>query len=265
MNIFLRELKSHWKGILFWSLGMVGLVGSGMAKFDAYQSTGQSINQIMNAFPKSVQIILGISGFDLTTASGFYGLLFLYIALMATIHAVLIGSDMIAKEERDKTSEFLFTKPISRARAVTGKLLAGIAILAIFNFVTAISSIYSVKYFNRGASATHDILLLMVAMAFLQLIFFSVGAAVAAINKRQKTSASIATAVLLLTFILSFLISLNDKLDALKYLSPFKYFEAQDIMAHGHLDPAYMALSGIIIAALIAGTYYFYSKRDLNV
>ena len=265
MNIFLRELKSHWKGILFWSLGMVGLVGSGMAKFDAYQSTGQSINQIMSAFPKSVQIILGISGFDLTTASGFYGLLFLYTVLMATIHAVLLGSDMIAKEERDKTSEFLFSKPISRARAVTGKLLAGLAILAIFNFVAAVSSIYSVKYFNKGASATHDILLLMAGMAFLQLIFFSIGAVVAAINKRQKTSASIATAVLLLTFILSFLISLNDKLDALKYLSPFKYFEAQGIMAHGRLDPAYMALSGIIIAILLAGTYYFYSKRDLNV
>ncbi len=264
MNVILRELKAHWKGILFWSLGMIALIGSGMAKYDAYQSTGQSINQLMAQFPKSVQIILGISGFDLTTAAGFYGLLFIYIAIMAAIHATLIGSDMIAKEERDKTSEFLFSKPISRAKAITGKLLAGFVILVIFNLVTTLSSIYMVQYFNKGASANHDILLLMAGLAFLQLIFFSVGAAVAGINKHQKSSASIATSVLLLTFILYFVINLNDKLDFLKYLSPFKYFEAHAIITNG-LDPFYMVLSLIITVVLIASTYFTYSRRDLNV
>ncbi len=265
MNVLLRELKAHWKGILFWSLGMIALIGSGMAKYDAYQSTGQSINQLMAQFPKSVQIILGISGFDLTTAAGFYGLLFIYIAIMAAIHAALIGSDMIAKEERDKTSEFLFSKPISRAKALTGKLLAGLAILAIFNLVTTLSSIYMVQYFNKGASANHDILLLMAGLVFLQIIFFSVGAAVAGVNKHQKSSASIATSVLLLTFILYFVINLNDKLDFLKYLSPFKYFEAKDIITNAKLDPFYMVLSLVITVVLIASAYFTYSRRDLNV
>ena len=264
MNVLLRELRAHWKGILFWSLGMMALIGSGMAKYDAYQSTGQSINQLMAQFPKSVQIILGISGFDLTTAAGFYGLLFIYIAIMAAIHAALIGSDMIAKEERDKTSEFLFSKPISRAKALTGKLLAGLVILIVFNAVTTASSVYMVGYFNKGASANHDILFLMAGLAFLQIIFFSVGAAVAGVNKHQKSSASIATSVLLLTFILYFVINLNGKLDFLKYLSPFKYFEAHAIITNG-LDPFYMVLSLIITVVLIASTYFTYSRRDLSV
>ena len=40
MNIFRREMKAHRWGLLFWSLGMVLLVVSGMAKFAAYVGPG---------------------------------------------------------------------------------------------------------------------------------------------------------------------------------------------------------------------------------
>lgn len=265
MNVFLRELKSHWKGLTFWSIGMVLLIASGMAKYDTYQATGQSINQLLDQFPKAVQVILGMTGLDLTTAKGFYGLLFPYIAIMATIHAVLIGSDMIAKEERDKTSEFLLPKPVTRAKIITGKLLAGLINLIVFNIVTTVFAVLMVEYFNKGASVTNDILLLSVGLFLLQLVFFSVGTATAGINKKQKSSASLGAAVLLLTYILSVIASLSDSLEKLKYLSPFKYFEAKDILSSGKLDPAYMTLSVIIIIILITTTYYSYSRRDISV
>ena len=35
---------------------------------------------------------------------------FFILLLMATIHAAMLGATIIAKEERDKTSEFLFVK-----------------------------------------------------------------------------------------------------------------------------------------------------------
>ena len=38
MNIFLRELKSHRKSLIFWSIGVFLMVVSGMAKYDAYSS-----------------------------------------------------------------------------------------------------------------------------------------------------------------------------------------------------------------------------------
>ena len=98
MNIFKRELKAHRWGLLFWSLGMISLVASGMAKFAAYEQAGQSVEDIMAALPKAVQVIFGLSGFDLTKASGFYGILFLYVAVMAAVHAVLLGSGLVSKE-----------------------------------------------------------------------------------------------------------------------------------------------------------------------
>ena len=69
MNIYRRELKAHRWGLLFWCLGMVLLVMSGMAKYAAYEQAGQSVEQIMAGLPKTVQVIFGLTGFDLTTAA----------------------------------------------------------------------------------------------------------------------------------------------------------------------------------------------------
>jgi ABC-2 type transport system permease protein len=266
MNIFIKELKSYRNGLFFWSLGMFVLVVSGMAKFAAYSASGpQSITDLMAQFPKSIQVIFGLEGFDLTKASGFYGVIFLYIALMATVHAVLIGTDIISKEERDKTSEFLFVKPISRAKVITGKLLAGLINIIILNIVTWVSSIYFVNYFGKGEIVGNNIQILMFGLFMLQLLFFVIGFAVASISKKSKTAPSVATAILLVTFILSFLVNLNPSLDKLKYLLPYKYFDAHTLMASGYLDPVYTIITLLLITLLLIFSYIYYPKRDLDV
>ncbi|MFS8118865.1 MAG: ABC transporter permease subunit [Microcoleus sp.] len=266
MNIFLKELGSYKKGLFFWSLGMITLVASGMAKYATYKAAGgQSITELLAQLPNSIQLIFGLSGFDLSQPSGFYGVLFIYLALMATVHAVLLGTDIIAKEERDRTTEFLFVKPISRVRVITEKLYAGLCNILLLNIITTISSIYFVNYFGKTNSLNGEIILLMTALLILQLLFFFAGTAIAAVSKKPKSSASIATAVLLFTFILSFVININQSLDSLKYLTPFRYFDAKTIMANVALDPLYVAISLVVIGILIVTTYKTYKSRDFSI
>jgi len=63
---------------------------------------------------------------------------------MAKIHASMIGAAIISKEERDKTTEFLFAKPVSRNEIITAKLFSGFANILIFNLITTTSSIIMV-------------------------------------------------------------------------------------------------------------------------
>ncbi len=265
MNIYWRELKAHRFGVLFWCLGMVALVASGMAKYSAYSAAGTSITAIFSQLPKAVMVVFGLGGFDLTKASGFFGVLFLYIAVMAAIHASLLGSNLIAKEERDRTSEFLYTKPISRAKALTAKLLAGLTIILVFNVVTSLSSIYFVGYFGKTASDNAQILLLMEGLLFVQLIFFAIGSLVAGIVSRPKAAASTATSIMFLTFLIYYLVNFDSGLGFLKWLSPFQYFDASVLLARGHLDPAFVILSTAIVVAAVIATYFFYAARDLSV
>jgi ABC-2 type transport system permease protein len=264
MNIFLREMKAHRWNLIFWSLGMIFMVMAGMAKFAAYEQAGQTAADLMAQLPKGMQVIFGLSGFDLMKASGFYGVLFLYLAVMGSVHAVLLGANLISKEERDKTSEFLFAKPVSRATTLTGKLLAGFAQVVILNAVTWASSLYFVGYYGKGEAVGREIALLMVGLLFLQVIFLSIGAVVAGVARKPRFASGRATSVMLVTFLLYYFVNMDSKLEFLKYFTPFKYFDAALVMKDG-LDPVFIVISLVIIAAALVGTYRFYEARDLAV
>jgi len=259
------EIKSNFKSLIIWCIGVFFLVASGMAKYAGMEASEQSINTLMNQLPKPIQSILGLGAFDLTKALGYYGLLFAYLAIMATIHASMLGADIISKEERDKTSEFLFVKPISRSKIITSKLLAALLNIIVFNLVTLFSSLIIVGYYAKGEAITNDILTLMAGMFILQLMFLFIGTGIAAISKRPKVAASFATGILLFTFILSIAIDMNDRLANLKYLTPFKYFDAKNLIDGRGLDPFFVTISGVIIVIMFVSTYIFYNKRDLNI
>lgn len=236
-----------------------------MGKFSYYVESGQSITELISTIPKTLRAMMGFGDFDVTKASGFYGMLFLYLMMIVTIHASMLGANIIAKEERDKTTEFLMTKPVSRVRIVTEKLLAALVNVIVLNLVTLIFSITIVGNYSRGEDITHDILVLMTGMFIAQLMFLFIGTGIASISKNPKSSASVATTVLLVTFILSVMVDMNSSLEGLKYLTPFKYFDAADLMYGGGLKSVFVALSLVIIAVMASITYAFYKKRDLNV
>jgi ABC-2 type transport system permease protein len=265
MNIFFREIRAHYKGLIGWSVGMLFLVMAGMAKYGAISTGGQKAIQLFQTFPKPVLVIAGINGLDLGTVIGYFGVLYLYIALLATIHAAMIGAEVISKEERDRTSEFLFPKPVSRARVVSEKLLAALINIIILNIVTAISSILTVGVFAKNYSNNNLIMVLMAGLFMMQLLFFALGAALAGLFKNPKLPSAAATTILLVTYIIWVVVDLNSKLDNLKYITPFKYFDASVIVREGHLDPFYVILSLFIFVFLIVTTYLTFDNRDLKV
>lgn len=264
MNLFFRELKASRKSLIIWCICFILMVASGMAKYGAL-STDPSLNDMIAQMPRSLKTIMSLDSFDLTKAIGFYGILYLYLILMATIHAFMLGATIIAKEERDKTAEFLLVKPISRNKIITFKLLAAIVNIFIVNLVTLITSVKVVDYYNKEAGETHHILLLLSGMMILQLLFLFVGTAIAAVSKRPKSSVAFGTIILLAAFLLKVIIDLTDKIDYLKYITPFKYFEAKAILKNGELDPTFSILSIILIGIFISVTYIFYRKRDISV
>jgi ABC-2 type transport system permease protein len=266
MNIFMREMKAHRKSLILWCIGVFYLVAASMWKFGTEYSSNQSLNELVTQLPVAVQVLLGIRGsFDLSTASGYYGLCFYYLSLMAMLHASLLGAGIISKEERDKTTEFLMAKPVSRIQIISAKLLTGFLNIVIFNLVTAISSIIMVGYFNHGITLIGEITTLMIGMFILQLLFMLVGTGVAAVSKNPKSATPVAMVVLLIALMLAKLIDMNSNLEGLKYLTPIKYFEAEQLLLQGGFSPIFLILSVLIIAILLGVTYECYKKRDLKV
>lgn len=264
MNIFFREVKYYIKSLVFWIIGIIILIASSLAKFSAYAGTETSMNEIVSKFPQSVQAIFGLNGFDLNTASGYIGVMFLYIALMATIHAVLLGSNIISKEENEKTYEFLFTKPVSRIKIIIGKMFAGITMLIILNISSFLSSLFFINYFTKDNTITKYNIDLTLGLLIMQLLFFFVGIMIASVSKKPKSSTSIATSILLFSYLITFMININKNLDFLRILSPFKYFDANEILLNSSLNLFYVFFSILIIAISIFLSFKYYKIRDLK-
>lgn len=264
MNVFWRELRANRKALMIWSVCMFLLVVSGMGKYTAYSSGGAS-SEVFNQMPTTIKALLGIGSFDVTTMSGFYALLFLYIELTAAIHAVLLGSSIIAKEERDKTTEFLMSKPISRTTVITSKLAAALVNIVVLNLITWISSLMMVAAYNKGKDISSEISLFLLSMFIIQLIFLSLGAVFAACLRNPKSSGTVATGVLLGSFMISKITDLTDQLSFLNVLVPFKYFRYEQIVEGNGLSIGIALISLLLVAVFTVTTYFFYRKRELSI
>lgn len=264
MNILRRELKANRKALIIWSVCMFLLILSGMSKYTAY-SSGTTNVDVFSKMPKTLKALLGMGSLEVTVMSGFYALMFSYIELTAAIHAALLGNGILAKEERDKTTEFIIVKPVSRASIITQKLIAALINIVILNLVSLLSSIISVNAINKGKDITGEIIVFHLSMILVQLIFLTFGALLATILRKAKASGAVVSGILLGAYVISKVTDLTDRLNVLNIFSPFKYFSYEKIAVGGGLNLIAAVLS-VLLAILFSGLcYQFYGKRDLNI
>ncbi len=264
MNIFLRELRANLKSLIVWSVILALLIMIGTAKFSAFAGNPEML-AMLDSMPEGVVEALSMRGFNLTTISGFYGIMFIYFALMGTMAAAIWGSDIISKEERDKTVEFSLVLPVSRSRVITAKALAALVNCIAFVLITWAISLVAVRSYDPDQAFYRFLALEMQAMFLLELIFLAIGLLLGCAMKQYKRAASVAVAIILVTYFLSVMISMQEKLDFLKYFSPFKYFEAVVLYTNGKIDTLYLLLSAGIIVVCLAFAYLIYNKRDLYI
>lgn len=264
MNIFLHELKANLKSLLIWSVIISLLVMMAAAKFSAFAADPETV-KMLDAMPPALMDALSMRAFNLTTVSGFYGIMFIYFALMGAIAAAMWGSDIISKEERDKTVEFSLVLPVSRSRVVTFKALAALINCIAFVAITWVVSVVGTRPFKPDQTFFDFLELEMRAMFAIELIFLAIGLLLGCAMKRYKLSGSTAVGIILVTYFMSIVSVLDDRLDFLKYFTPFKYYDAGELFRRGTVDGIYLFLSAAIIIACMAGAYWIYNKRDLYI
>jgi ABC-2 type transport system permease protein len=264
MNIFLREIKANLRSLLIWGGITILFIFMGITKFSAYEGNPEML-EILDNMPPALLSAFQMNAFNLTTITGFYGVMFTYFSLIATISAAMWGSDIISKEERDKTVEFTLTLPISRERLVTSKILAALVNCIGLLIIMWLASLAAVAQYQPD-SAFYDFLLLsMLSLFIIQMVFLSLGIFLGCSMKQYKRAGAVAVSLLLGTYFLSIISSLNENLEFLKFFSPFTYFNPVTLLNESTIELSYVLLSLGIIAAFIIGGYYTYARRDLYI
>lgn len=264
MNIFLRELKANLKSTLIWTLVLLLLTGIGFAKFEAYEGNPELL-EILNSMPAPIVEALNMNAFNLTTITGFYGVFFQYFALILSIAAAMWGSDIISKEERDKTVEFSLTLPVTRSRIVTAKALAALIHCIGLLFITWALVLFNASRFQTDSQFYAFVSRSMLALFIMQMIFLAVGIFLGCAMKQYKRVGSVAISLILGTYILSVISTLDPDLDFLHFFSPFGYFDPGTLLRETSLDLTYILISVGIIVASMTAAYLTYARRDMYI
>lgn len=263
MNVFLRELKARRKGLIAWSIAMGLFMWTSMVKYQTLTIDPTATQALLKQMPDSIKTIFGMNGLEATSLAGYFGICFLFIAILLAVHAALLGTGLLTIEPLNKTTEFLYTKPISRRKIISQKLLSGLVQLGILWGVTYFVSWGSILLYSSMSGFEHTLFIFMLAALVIQLCCFSLGMLVAAILRSASGAGKLLTGFVFASYALS-LISQLDGYHWLHYASIFRYFDAVDIIHDNALKLHYVVLCLAVSAIALMTVYLRYPHKDLT-
>jgi len=265
MNLYLHELRSYLKTMLFWILGIVFMVGAGIGKYEAFSSGGTTdITALFNSLPKAFLAIFGMAGIPIGSFGGFYGAIYVYVMIMGAVFAIMVGSGILAKEERDKTAEFLMVKPITRMSILLIKLLAAMTLVLVFVGVTYGTSVAIINTVSPDNPISKELFIMMVALFIIMMFYLAISFFLAAFLKDAKKSSQLSLSVMLTSYMFGIVMGIVDNTDFLRIIVPFQYFRVTELLEF-QLNPLYLGVTGIVIVVAIVASAYYYPKRDLMI
>lgn len=261
--IVLRELKATRKSWLIWVLAMLLMVATGAAEYGTVVENADALIPIMAAMPRIVRVIFGMDVLPVHTPIGYYACMFLWYCMVAFAHALVLGATIIAKEERERTAEFLFTMPYSRRTILAGKLIAAALNVLAMTLVTALLVLVSLVSQMSGVDILPEIVVTMLAMFLAQLLCLALGLFFSAVFQSHRTALSVAIGFVASSYVLAVLIELVGNVNWLNVFTPFRYVFAPNLIERG-INPFYTLLSLALIGIFTVATFRLYDKRDLH-
>ena len=261
-TIYKHEMKDYVKSLLIWAVCVGGMGSMCILLFSSMQeSMGDMAENFasMGAFSDA----FGMSQLSIATLKGFYATEIGTIhALGGAMFAAVVSANVLSKEEDGHTSEFLFSLPIARGKAVAAKWAAVMSHILLFNLLCV--SLYLLGIFVLGEDMPAKAFVLYHVMQFLmQLEIGGICFALSAFQRKNKLG--LALGVVLLLYAYDLMARIIPDLSDYKLFSPFSYANAADLLGTGELYVAALILGVVVLAGCIGAAYLTYVKKDLAV
>ena len=129
-----RELKYNFKSFLIWTIITLVIF---LVVFLVYPSITNSDNikmmdEMMKLFPPEV---LKAFNMDIASIDTAYGWLktegYIFVLLITGCYGAILGTNILLKEENDKTIEYLNSLPIKRNNIIINKTIVGLIYIII--------------------------------------------------------------------------------------------------------------------------------------
>ena len=262
--MFKRELKINLKSFIIWTSILIGLF---LVVFLIYPSIINSANmemidEMMKIFPEEM---LKAFNMDISTIDSAFGWLktegFVFVLLITGVYSGILGSNILLKEESDKTIEYLNSVPVTRKNIVLNKILCGllyiilmIAIIGIFNFIGLSLS---------GEFDRKSYILLSITPLFSSIVIFAICLFLSTFTHKTKKTLGISLGIVFVSYFLNVISEMGESTEFLKYISIFTLADIRNVIINEFINPLMIVLTiGITVVFMILTTIR-YEKKEL--
>jgi ABC-2 type transport system permease protein len=263
MNVFFRELKSYRKSTAIWAVALSAIAFMFLMMFPSFTTDIEVAKKALSAIPEVLRNIANLSLSNFFTIFGFFGYVLTPVTLAGSIQAMSLGVNIISKEESGKTADFLFSKPISRFKILSGKILAGIILIILTNIVFCTVSTVVASAVSENSFELDKFILVCATLCLVQLIFLSIGYGLSAVLPKIKSSVSVALPTVFSFFIVGSLGAIIGD-EIARDLSPLKYFTADYIIKNNSYEIKYLLIGGLIFFVMTLISYFVFIKKDIK-
>lgn len=260
MTLFFHEIKRNRLSLIIWTSVISFMLA--VCVFIYPEMKGQ-MNEMTDMFADmgAFTSAFGMDELNFGEFMGYFGVeCGNVLGLGGALFAAILGISALAKEEKDKTAEFLLTHPVSRIRITVSKLASVLAQIFILNFCVAAVTLLSVAAVGEGADVG-KMLLLFLAYFLLQIEIGCVTFGISAFM--SSGSLGIGLGVGIMTYFINIISNLTDSLEFLKYITPFAYTEGGYIINNTAFEWKYMLSGAAITAVCLAAGFIKYSRKDI--
>jgi len=220
-----------------------------------------------NPFMKNMMTAFGASIDMWTNVLGYYSTRnAMLIMLFGCFFSILLAGKILAREEQEKTAEFLLSKPVTRFEVVRGKLAVYLTYLILLNIIILIFGFLSLEIFKGESQYSLKAFFIHWFYALLLMLTFgAIGLFLSLLIKRGRPIINLSIGIIVGAYFIDILSRVTPSADKFGYLSPFKFVDG------GVMSPDYTLVGWRVIYFLgvslifIALTFVLYKKKDILV
>ncbi|MFW5713064.1 MAG: ABC transporter permease [Brevefilum sp.] len=260
--IFRRKLLKNWLMILGWGIGLGILAFYLFDIYDTFFQQEVNLEQLLNAFPSEMLAFFGGEDIDIFSPSGFLHLeFFSYMPIILGIMAVTSAANLITQSEEEGSLELILAQPVSRSVVFWGRTLA------------LILSVVLILVITWGGAAigleTHDFDITQrqlvkpyISLASVLMMFLSLALFLSMVLPSSGAAGLTAGFLLIASFFVSSLASIDENLEGVNRFSPMKYYQGGTAV-EGLDQKNLLILFGLAILFLLLA-WFFFTKRDMR-
>ena len=259
-----RELKINLKNFIIWTLVLIGIFSVAYLMYPSIIESNKidQMDEMMQMFPESV---LKAFNMDISSMETAFGWLksegFVFVLLIINSYAAILGSNILLKEESDKTIEYLNSLPITRSKIVLSKVISGIIYILLITIIVG-----AFNYVALEISGDFDrkvLIYLSITPLLSSLVMYAICIFISTFTHKSKKMFGIGIGLVFISYILNILASMAESTEFLKYISVFTLADIRNVIVNSSIDIKMIFISLGLTIFFIIMTLIKYNKKDL--